>query len=38
MIKDFHQAIQAWIDHGEKIMFFADTNEDITTGKVNAMF
>jgi hypothetical protein len=35
MIKDLHQAIQAWTDHGERILVFADTNDDIRTGQVN---
>lgn len=38
MIEDLHKAIQAWTDHGKRIMIFADTNDDIRTGQLNNMF
>ena len=38
MLEDFKTCLQAWIDHGERIVVFMDANEDIRHGKVNDMF
>lgn len=38
MMEDFGKTFLLWTEQGEKIIVFADSNDDICTGTVNDMF
>jgi hypothetical protein len=38
MMEDFGKTLLLWSERGEKVIVFADSNDDIRTGEVNDMF